>query len=163
MSGRRQRAEHQAECCRLSATNADLAEQYGADLQCVRPASFEERLRSFYAIHNPEKLASDLTPIVEYYIDDEEELNADLAEQYEGADLHDVPQFVADPPGGGGGGASEEEEAAVAVQRVVRGMIARTKLLDDLVAQLNIDEAAPAPEPEPSRPARRQSANAFAC
>ena len=78
--------------------NAELRATYGSDLGTVRPTTLLEKLQAFYAKHNPEKLHTDLAPIVEYYEDDEQELNEDLRTQYDGADLNSVSQFVCDAP-----------------------------------------------------------------
>ena len=132
--------------------NDDLREQYGADLTAVRPATLEEKLRSFYAVHNPQKLEGDIGPIVEYYEGEEDELNDDLREQYGGEDLKSVAQFAC---GGGGplpppappapaatatagearsdartGAAADaaREAAATSIQRLIRGALRRMKV-----------------------------------
>ena len=60
-------------------------------------------------------------------------MNADLAEQYDGANLHDVPQFIAHVP--------EDEE-----------------VVDPPLAP---PSSPPPPPPEPPKPRKRQSATAF--
>eukprot|EP00937_MAST-01D_sp_MAST-1D-sp2_P004113 g4113.t1 len=69
--------------------NRHLLAMYGADLHCVHPSSFAERLRLFYREHNPEKEEHEILPILQYYEGSEDELNEALAKEYNGATLHD--------------------------------------------------------------------------
>ena len=107
--------------------NGDLHDSYGADLRCARALTFAERVRAFYAVHNPEKLKGDLTPIVEYYQDNEAELNEDLAGEYGGADLGSMPSFICDVPTGtsAAGGATVEKAAAANTQQEMEAIASK--------------------------------------
>eukprot|EP00936_MAST-01D_sp_MAST-1D-sp1_P001268 g1268.t1 len=118
--------------------NQHLATKYGIDLQCVRMATFEDKLRQFYLKHNPAKLDGNFVDVVEYYEGDEASLNAELASTYDGADLSTVPEYICDRPTDSGSAvfnAAARAASVLAIQKRWRGIYTRQNVALKLAEQ----------------------------